>query len=362
MSYIQGISAYNRSGYTSLPQNNMQNRGYNSGSYSTYQNDPSSSFFDNFKAEAKAEKERQKQKMREMLRDLKQTQTDKQALTSPDKVSELLGMEDSQKADSKEKDESNYTYNYKEVSSKIQRAKTTQGASVAVLAAKRKVLEVKRKLAFAGGDSEKLQAALAHAQRMEMVARKKKHHIELEELVAVTGKRDEAADNTKDLRNSIILANEETLSKKEDKIFEAKENMSEELLEDVSEETAVISEEELAKINQMIAEFGEEELKQLEESMEMLETMEVVDPHMSKEDFEELKRKHRASENKAIMKADMDYLKAYIKMQFSEGSTVKNTSFDMPSSSLNPIADPQGIGVSISPADISTPVSVDIRI
>ena len=102
MSYIQGISAYNRSGYTSLPQNNMQNRGYNSGSYSTYQNDPSSSFFDNFKAEAKAEKERQKQKMREMLRDLKQTQTDKQALTSPDKVSELLGMEDSQKADSKE--------------------------------------------------------------------------------------------------------------------------------------------------------------------------------------------------------------------------------------------------------------------
>ncbi len=47
--------------------------------------------------------------------------------------------------------------------------------------------------------------------------------------------------------------------------------------------------------------------------MEMLESMEIVDPHMSKEDLEDLKRKHRASEDKAIMKANMDYLKDMIK-------------------------------------------------
>jgi len=61
------------------------------------------------------------------------------------------------------------------------------------------------------------------------------------------------------------------------------------------------------------ASFSEEELKELEEAMEMLETMEVVNPHMSKEDLEELKRKHRASEDKAIMKANMEYLKDMIK-------------------------------------------------
>ena len=44
-------------------------------------------------------------------------------------------------------------------------------------------------------------------------------------------------------------------------------------------------------------------------SQEMLENMEIVDPHMSEEELEELKRKHRAAENKAIVKAEMDYLK-----------------------------------------------------
>ena len=65
----------------------------------------------------------------------------------------------------------------------------------------------------------------------------------------------------------------------------------------------------------MVAEFGEEELKQLEEAMEAFESMEVLDPHMSDEQFEDLKRKHRAAENKAIVKADMDYLKDMARIQ-----------------------------------------------
>ena len=69
----------------------------------------------------------------------------------------------------------------------------------------------------------------------------------------------------------------------------------------------------LSELGKILAEFGEEELKELEEAMEMLEDMEIVDPHMSKEDLEELKRKHRATEQKAMVKADMDYLKGMIK-------------------------------------------------
>ena len=64
----------------------------------------------------------------------------------------------------------------------------------------------------------------------------------------------------------------------------------------------------------------------LEEAMNMAELMEVVDPHMSKEDYENLKRKHRASEERAIMKADMDYLKAVIKMNMDK--SLKSPSLD----------------------------------
>ena len=59
----------------------------------------------------------------------------------------------------------------------------------------------------------------------------------------------------------------------------------------------------------------EEELEQLEEAMEMLEDMEMLDPHMTEDELKELKLKHRMAESKAMLKADMDYLKGMIKHQ-----------------------------------------------
>ena len=41
--------------------------------------------------------------------------------------------------------------------------------------------------------------------------------------------------------------------------------------------------------------------------------METVDPHMNEEDFEKLKRKHRDSEDKQMVKANMDYIKGMVK-------------------------------------------------
>ena len=75
------------------------------------------------------------------------------------------------------------------------------------------------------------------------------------------------------------------------------------------------SEDMLADLNEMITKFGEEELKQLEEAMEMLEDMEMLDPHMTEDELKELKLKHRMAESKAMLKADMDYLKGMIKHQ-----------------------------------------------
>ncbi len=313
--------------------------------------------------------------MRSMIRSLRDASEKKSSMfegTSKDKTNGFLELAGAPEA-SAEETKISKKYNYKTVASKIQQAKTSLSAGQAVLAAKRETLKIKRQISSGSGDPEELQIALTHAKRMEMVARKKKHHLELEELVKNTQKADErqdkAEDSAKDLKNALIAAEEEKISEREDEIFDERQEMLEEALDEMSanmegisengsltgqdelltsmnskmqdalltemqddlsyetvsdgfeqmqEGSSTSSDEMMSELNEMISEFGEEELEALEEKMEMLESMETVDPHMSKEDFEDLKRKHRASEDKAIVKANMEYLKDMIKHELKE--------------------------------------------
>ena len=306
------------------------------------------------------------QQMRQMIRDLKQEQY-KNASTKnqTDGFSKLSGSPDA----AEEEMAASSNYNYKEVASKIQSAKTSNSAGQAVLAAKRAVSQIKRKISAGDGDSEELQLALTHAKRMEMVARKKKHHLELEEMVARTQKMDERFDKQEDatqgIQSAITQAEEEKISEKEDEIFDEREAMLEEAMAQIEESGAAVSDEMMADLNKMISEFGEEELKELEEAMEMLENLEVVDPHMSKEDFEDLKRKHRASENKAIAKANMDYLKDMIKHELGKAGRIPGMGGGQsaPVSVSSPV--PQVANVSMpamSTAPVSDGPSIDVSI
>ena len=235
-----------------------------------------------------------------------------------------------------------YKYNYKQISSKILSAKTSVSAGQAVIAAKRKVIEVKRKLVANPKDSDELQAALIHAERMEMAARKKKHNLEMEELVSNTMKRDDYNDkieeqskSSNDAVNSIVEQRQEEIFEREDEIFGKRQEMYDELREQLQESLSDMSEEMMLKMQQSIAEFGEEELKALEEEMQMLESMEIVNPHMSEEDYNKMKAKHRADEQKAIMKADMDYLKAILKLNFESEAKASQAAFSSAQSSMN---------------------------
>ena len=251
--------------------------------------------------------------LREMVRGLRGT--DEQQQSAFEKASELYATKTTDSKD--EKKLKKFIYNYKEVATKIQQAKNAQSAGQAEISAKRKVAEIKRKIANDDGDPEEMQLALTHARRMEMIARRKKHHLEIEETVVRTGKADEKKDRmeeaVKDMKNAMTAAEEEEVSRKEDAVFEERQAALEQAKEDYGTDERPASEELLASLNEAISEMGEEELRQLEETMEMLENMEVVDPHMSPEDLEKLRRKHRADEEKAIMKADMEYLKGLIK-------------------------------------------------
>ena len=250
-----------------------------------------------------------------------------------------------------------YVYNYKDVANKIQRAKTSLSAGQAVLSAKRKVIEVKRKIAAGSGDADDLQVALTHAKRMEMAAKSKKRHLELEEMAELTRKRDERFEEQEnaanDIKNSMIAFEQEKITKKEDAIFEEREAFIDEAMK-AYEDNA--SKEMLDNLNKMIAEFGEEQLEALEEANRMFEELEVIDPHMSEEDLEELKRKHRASEDKAIMKANMDYLKDMIKHQ-----QVKAASSVVPQSAPIAMASPQPTPLPVQVPTVSQP-SINIQI
>ena len=242
---------------------------------------------------------------------------------SDDKKNGFMDLKATKNTKKKEKSTKPVRYNYKEVATKIQNAKNSTGAEQAVLSAKRKVLELKRKISSGDGDAEELQLALTHAKRMEMVARKKKHHLELEELVVTTQSRDERAEefeeNISGVRDALISSAEDKLKTAEDDILDDRTEILDETFDEIKEGNIELSEEELADLNEMIAEFGEEELKELEDAMEELESLEIIDPHMSPEELKELKIKHRNAEHRDMVKADMDYLKEMIRHQLQAG-------------------------------------------
>ena len=266
----------------------------------------------NYGQDVTCDKQTVSQEMRRLIRGLKQTaehDQDSYAAAQENRLSSFQELSGSAESDGNEGSKKPVNYNYKEVASKIHQAKTSVSAARAVFSASRKVLEIKRKISAHDGDAKELQIALTHAKRMEIVARKKKHHLELEEMAEHTRRSDENRDRMEeaatDMKNSFVSAEEEKVTEEEDAIFDERGKM----LSDAAEQDMV------SEFNEMISEIGEDELKQLEEVMEMLENMEIIDPHMSDEDLDKLKRRHRTAENKAVLKADMDYLKDMIGRQ-----------------------------------------------
>ena len=250
--------------------------------------------------------------------------------------SSVNGTDDSEETKEDKLLNSGKIYNFKEISNKIMRAKTPVSAGQAVIAAKRKISEIKRKLAGSDGDSDDLQLALTHARKMEVVAQRKKNNLELEELVTNTQKRDEMfkkAEETSSSDNMTIDAYEqlkdEVLDKQLKEIEDNAKVMQEEMAKKQQEiekeaqrrQTEDIREEMEEKMSAFLDEMDDQQSEMLKEMSEMLDAVEIVDPHMDEQQLNKLKLKHRLAENKAIMKADMDYLKGMMPSHPAQGMT-----------------------------------------
>lgn len=276
-------------------------------------------------------------------------------------------------------------YQFKNISSKILRSKTSQAAKQAAGQARREVLRLKRQKQNSDSDSEEIDAAIAHAQAMERVAKKKAKHLEEEEMVKAAGgicQGDRISEEeTKDAQDA---ESENARNAEEMSAESSGDEMSRDLSAyeyagneayagdsyDISDYIDLGMDEFYAQAGDFMSEmsdFTSEMMQEMSDSLRDLmeemgldvesDTVVSVNREMDPADLKMMKIKHRNKEMKDIVKADAEYLKAVFNhlekmkdnvvipsgggMSLSAGSS--GTSFS---------ADAAGIGVPTVPAPV----------
>lgn len=276
-------------------------------------------------------------------------------------------------------------YQFKSISSKILRSKTSQAAKQAAGQARREIMRLKRQKQNSDSDSEEIDAAIAHAQVMERVAKKKAKHLEEEEMVKAAGgicQGDRISEEeTKDVQDAEAenAQNEEEMSAEgsADEVsgdFSAYEYAGNEAYAgdsyDTSDHIALGMDTFYAQAGDFMSEmsdFTSELMQEMSDSLrDLMEEMGLdgisdtavsVNREMDPADLKMMKIKHRNKEMKDIVKADAEYLKAVFdhleKMKDNAVIPTGNAgavSSGMTGTSFS--ADAVGIGVSAAPVPV----------
>ena len=238
-------------------------------------------------------------------------------------------------------------YNYKLISASILKANTPNSANVAAMKATRKLGELLR--STGDDDSEPdMKAAIVHVRKMILIAKRKKKHLEQEEMAKQGKSADEDEENTSDKLNE-----QELTGQAEDAMQDGLEKEQQQIADEIRQMEQDISEELADELVEIMKELASEEEKMLDDMYENLGGEDVT--QISADDLEDLKRKHRSDEWRDINKADMDYLKAkfYRLQQEKSAASVKSGLSHAPS------LDESYVSV---PVDISVDFSADIDI
>lgn len=257
-------------------------------------------------------------------------------------------------------------YQFKNISSKILRSKTSQAAKQAAGQARREVLRLKRQKQSGNYDDDEIQAAIDHAKAMERVAKKKAKHLEEEELAKAAGgicQGDRISEEeTKDVQDAEAenAQNEEEMSAEgsADEVsgaLSAYEYAADSY--DISDYIDLGMDEFYAQAGDFMSEmsdFTSEMMQEMSDSLRDLmeemgldvesDTVVSVNREMDPADLKMMKIKHRNKEMKDIVKADAEYLKAV----FDRLEKMKD----------NPVI-PSGGGVSLSAGYSGTSFSAD---
>ena len=276
-------------------------------------------------------------------------------------------------------------YQFKNISSKILRSKTSQAAKQAAGQARREVLRLKRQKQNSDSDSEEIDAAIAHAQAMERVAKKKAKHLEEEEMVKAAGgicqgdriseeetkdAQDAESENARNAEEMSAESSEDEMSRD----LSAYEYAGNEAYAgdsyDISDYIDLGMDAFYAQTGDFMSEmsdFTSEMIQEMSDSLrDLMEEMGLdglsdtavsVNREMDPADLKMMKIKHRNKEMIDIIKADAEYLKAVFnhleKMKDNVVIPTGNAgavSSGMTGTSFS--ADAVGIGVSAAPVPV----------
>lgn len=179
-------------------------------------------------------------------------------------------------------------YNFKEVSARILRAKTSGSARQAAIMARSRIATLRAKLNTGDYDSNEVESALIHAEQMERVAKKRLKHMQQEEQAKKSG-------------------NEFTAELEEEELDEQEDTVEGKSVEEQ------LSEREIRELMQKMEELMERYMEQMDDSdglEELSEELLATSSDMEPEELERRKKKHRSDELMEITKADMQYLKS----------------------------------------------------
>ncbi len=187
-------------------------------------------------------------------------------------------------------------YNFKEISMQIMMAKTSGNARSVAAKARRKTGMLQRKLKNEDYDEQELELAIAHAKKLERIAKKRMKHLEAEEKARQTG-------------SCIVESQEqEGLTQQEQGEMEETEEAQREAqrkeLERLMREYRELMEESMEELNESVEEAETDGLKEMAD-----ELLGGVQEDMEPEELERLKKKHRSEELRELMEADMKYLR-----------------------------------------------------
>lgn len=189
-------------------------------------------------------------------------------------------------------------YNYKEISGKILRAKTSMSARQTVISARTKVAALRRKYGCGEYNDKDLEIAIVHAEKMVRIAKKKLNNLKAEEQAERTSK---AAKVT------------------EENEYEEEDSFG---IEEMQPEEGEASKQDFREMIRQL----EQELQELERENKLDELTDqfLGGGKMSKEDLDRWKKKHRCDEIRQIVEADMKYLKAMFQRMVQEQQEMAN--------------------------------------
>lgn len=184
---------------------------------------------------------------------------------------------------SKKKKTKKLNYNYRDVSGRILRAKTSVSANLVVAHARTMVAVLRRRYGCGEYNDRELEIAIVHAEKMVRIAKKKVKNLKMEEQEkrsCEADKAEEALENEKSLDTTDMQSGEREVSERE--------------------------------LREMIKEL-ERELQELTAENSMDDLTDAClggSGAASEEELEKIKKKHRCDEMRQIVEADMKYLKA----------------------------------------------------